>query len=158
MIHRLSIQTRLLFHRNIFAQMGLLCAFWISGEVITWALNLPIPGAIIGMVLALLALASHKLSILSMKRGADWLIAEMLLFFVPAVLALLNHKEFIGLLGGTFVVMSITALTIDLYHRRFFCLDVVGLGACNTYATRPDFAAKSYAALHQYAFCYGGFR
>jgi len=33
-----------------------------------------------------------------MKRGADWLIAEMLLFFVPAVLALLNHKEFIGLL------------------------------------------------------------
>ncbi|CAM1633481.1 LrgA/CidA family [Bartonella apihabitans] len=126
MIHRLSIQTRLLFHRNIFAQMGLLCAFWISGEVITWALNLPIPGAIIGMVLALLALASHKLSILSMKRGADWLIAEMLLFFVPAVLALLNHKEFIGLLGikilvvilgGTFVVMSITALTIDLCYR-----------------------------------------
>ncbi len=126
MIHRLSIQTRRLFHRNIFAQMGLLCAFWISGEVITWALNLPIPGAIIGMVLALLALASHKLSILSMKRGADWLIAEMLLFFVPAVLALLNHKEFIGLLGikilvvilgGTFVVMSITALTIDLCYR-----------------------------------------
>ena len=126
MIHRLSIQTRLLFHRNIFAQMGLLCAFWISGEVITWALSLPIPGAIIGMVLALLALASHKLSILSMKRGADWLIAEMLLFFVPAVLALLNHKEFIGLLGikilvvilgGTFVVMSITALTIDLCYR-----------------------------------------
>nr|WP_225868014.1 MULTISPECIES: CidA/LrgA family protein [Bartonella] len=106
--------------------MGLLCAFWIGGEVITWALNLPIPGAIIGMVLALLALASHKLSILSMKRGADWLIAEMLLFFVPAVLALLNHKEFIGLLGikilvvilgGTFVVMSITALTIDLCYR-----------------------------------------
>ena len=126
MIHRLTIQTRRLFHRNIFAQMGLLCAFWISGEVITWALNLPIPGAIIGMVLALLALASHKLSILSMKRGADWLIAEMLLFFVPAVLALLNHKEFIGLLGikilvvilgGTFVVMSITALTIDLCYR-----------------------------------------
>ena len=126
MIHRLSIQTRLLFHRNIFAQMGLLCAFWISGEVISWALSLPIPGAIIGMVLALLALASHKLSILSMKRGADWLIAEMLLFFVPAVLALLNHKEFIGLLGikilvvilgGTFVVMSITALTIDLCYR-----------------------------------------
>ena len=126
MIHRLSIQTRLLFHRNIFAQMGLLCAFWIIGEVISRALNLPIPGAIIGMVLALLALASHKLSILSMKRGADWLIAEMLLFFVPAVLALLNHKEFIGLLGikilvvilgGTFVVMSITALTIDLCYR-----------------------------------------
>ena len=124
MIHRLAIQTRHLFHHNIFAQIGLICVFWVIGEIITWAFNLPIPGAIIGMVLALVALASGKLSILSMKRAADWLIAEMLLFFVPAVLALLNHKEFIGLfkilvviLGGTFVVMSITALTIDLCYR-----------------------------------------
>ena len=126
MIHRLAIQTRHLFHHNIFAQIGLICVFWVIGEIITWAFNLPIPGAIIGMVLALIALASGKLSILSMKRAADWLIAEMLLFFVPAVLALLNHKEFIGLLGikilvvilgGTFVVMSITALTIDLFYR-----------------------------------------
>lgn len=126
MKHRLVIQTRHFFHHNIFAQMGLLCVFWIIGEVIARLLHLPIPGAIVGLALALLALASGKLSTISMKRGADWLIAEMLLFFVPAVLALLNHKEFIGLLGikilivilgGTFVVMSITALTIDLCYR-----------------------------------------
>lgn len=126
MKHRLAVQTRHFFHHNIFAQMGLLCVFWIIGEVVARLLHLPVPGAIVGLALALLALASGKLSTISMKRGADWLIAEMLLFFVPAVLALLNHKEFIGLLGikilivilgGTFVVMSITALTIDFCYR-----------------------------------------
>lgn len=125
-MRRLTVQTRHFVHHNIFAQMGLLGIFWILGEFISRSLRLPIPGAIIGMALVLILLASGKLSAFSMKRGADWLIAEMLLFFVPAVLALLNHKEFIGLLGlkilvvilgGTFVVMSITALTIDLCYR-----------------------------------------
>ena len=125
MRHRFAVQIRHFVHHNIFAQMGVLCVFWIIGEIIARMLHLPIPGAIVGMALALLALASGKISTISMKRGADWLIAEMLLFFVPAVLALLNHKEFIGLLGikilvvilgGTFVVMSITALTIDLCY------------------------------------------
>ncbi|WP_297322059.1 CidA/LrgA family protein [uncultured Bartonella sp.] len=126
MKHRLAVQTRHFVRHNIFAQMGVLCVFWIIGEIIGRLLHLPIPGAIVGMALAILALASGKISTISIKRGADWLIAEMLLFFVPAVLALLNHKEFIGLLGikilvvilgGTFVVMSVTALTIDLCYR-----------------------------------------
>lgn len=125
MRHRIKVQTRHFVHHNIFAQMGLLAVFWIIGELISRFLHLPIPGAIIGMCLVLILLATGKLSTFSMKRGADWLIAEMLLFFVPAVLALLNHKEFFGLLGlkilvvilgGTFVVMSITALTIDLCY------------------------------------------
>ena len=46
----------------------------------------------------------------------------MLLFFVPAVLAVTQHGEFIGLLGlkvlvvilaGTVTVMAVTALTVD---------------------------------------------
>lgn len=88
--------------------------------------HLPFPGGIVGLVMVLALLASGRLSILSMKRGAEWLLAEMLLFFVPAVLALLDHKEFLGLIGlkiliviitGTLTVMCITALTIDLCCR-----------------------------------------
>jgi holin-like protein len=50
----------------------------------------------------------------------------MLLFFVPAVLAVMDHREFLGLLGlkilsvillGTVVVMSVTALVVDLGYR-----------------------------------------
>ncbi|MNL56483.1 holin-like protein [compost metagenome] len=61
-----------------------------------------------------------------MQRGASWLLGEMLLFFVPAVMSLLDHREFLGLLGlkllvvillGTALVMAGTALTIDLCYR-----------------------------------------
>jgi len=50
----------------------------------------------------------------------------MLLFFVPAVLAVLDHREFLGLLGlkllavvlgGTLLVMGGTGLTVDLCCR-----------------------------------------
>jgi len=73
-----------------------------------------------------------------MKRGANWLLAEMLLFFVPAVLALLDHGELIGLLGlkifaiillSTTAVMCVTALTVDACYRwseRDVSLNLVG--------------------------------
>jgi holin-like protein len=78
------------------------------------------------MALALLALGARGLHIGSLKRGANWLLAEMLLFFVPAVLALLDHSELLGLMGlkiltviilSTVAVMSVTALTVDLCYR-----------------------------------------
>lgn len=61
-----------------------------------------------------------------MHRGANWLLGEMLLFFVPAVMSLLDHREFLGVLGvkllvvillGTALVMIGTALTIELCYR-----------------------------------------
>lgn len=123
---RLLIQSRFFMHHNLIAQMLLIGLFWFIGEIIARFTHIPLPGGIIGLGLVLLALGFGWLSLSSMKRGANWLLAEMLLFFVPAVLALLDHKEFIGLLGlkillvilaGTFVVMSVTALTIDLCYR-----------------------------------------
>ncbi|MBN8898593.1 MAG: CidA/LrgA family protein, partial [Rhodospirillales bacterium] len=88
--------------------------------------HLPVPGGIAGMLIVLALLASRRLSPVSMRRGADWFLAEMLLFFVPAVLAVLDHHEFLGwtglkilavILGDTVTVMSVTAHTADLCVR-----------------------------------------
>ena len=58
---------------------------------------------------------------------AEWLLADMLLFFVPAALAVLNHPEFLGLTGlkilfvilaSTVAVMVTTALVVDGACRR----------------------------------------
>ncbi len=108
------------------AQIFLLLIFWQAGEAIARLANLPIPGAIIGLLLVLALLASGKIKPASMKRGAEWFLAEMLLFFVPAVLAVLDHGEFIGIVGlkvlaviatGTLIVMSVTAMAIDIGYR-----------------------------------------
>ena len=107
-------------------QIGLLLAFWWLGDAVARATDLPVPGGVIGMVLVLVLLASQRLSIQTLRRGADWFLGEMLLFFVPAVLAVLDHREFLGLMGlkilivitvGTVVVMAVTAVTVDLCYR-----------------------------------------
>ena len=73
-------------------------------------------------LLALLGLLAGGADPRLVARGAGWLLAEMLLFFVPAVVALLAHPEFLGLtglkvllviLGSTVMVMLATALTVE---------------------------------------------
>jgi len=107
-------------------QIFLIMAFWLTGEIIVRPTGLPIPGAIVGLFIVLALLMSNRLSIRTMRRGAQWFLAEMLLFFVPAVLALLDHPEFLGLLGlkilavillSTFIVMIVTGVVIDLCYR-----------------------------------------
>lgn len=72
-----------------------------------------------------------------MRSSAGWLLAEMLLFFVPAVMAVLDHSEFMGLLGlkiaavivaGTVMVMGGTALAVDLCYRWRLRLAGEGIG------------------------------
>jgi len=120
------ISSRLALRRSRLLQGGALAGFWVVGEGISRASGLPVPGGIVGLALVLLLLASGRLKAISLRRGADWLLAEMLLFFVPAVLAVLDHREFLGLLGlkllavvltGTLFVMGATGLTVDLCCR-----------------------------------------
>lgn len=126
MVNRLALTIRRQTRRHRLLQVGLLVGLWLAGNAISALAHLPIPGSIIGMLLALALLSSRRLSLLSLSRGADWLIAEMLLFFVPAVLVVLNHHELFGVLGlkivavifvGTTSVMAVTAFTVDACAR-----------------------------------------
>ncbi|WP_407174740.1 CidA/LrgA family protein [Bradyrhizobium sp. STM 3562] len=127
MSHRnILVLARHRLRRSRLLQIALMGAFWLAGEEIARICGLPVPGGIVGMALALAVLCARGLKVASMKRGADWLLAEMLLFFVPAVLALLDHREFMGLLGlkilaiilvSTTAVMCVTALTVDFCYR-----------------------------------------
>jgi holin-like protein len=62
----------------------------------------------------------------SLRRGADWLLAEMLLFFIPAVMAVSQHAALLRAEGvrivaviliGTVLVMTATAFLVDLVWR-----------------------------------------
>lgn len=63
------------------------------------------------------------------QGGAAWLLAEMLLFFVPAVVAVVNYQELLlqqgwrialVLLISTALVLGVTALAVD----RLYCFEV----------------------------------
>lgn len=116
----------LLMHRTPLLQLGMVAACWLLGEAIVRLLAIPLPGGIVGLAMLLLLLMSRRLSAPAMRRGAQWLLADMLLFFVPAVLAVLDHREFLGLIGlkilfvimsSTATVMLVTAFAVDRCYR-----------------------------------------
>lgn len=115
-------------HRSAPLQAGVVVVFWLAGEALVRFGGLPLPGSVIGLAMLLLLLATRRLSALSVRRGANWFLADMLLFFVPVVLAVLDHREFLGLVGvkilfvillSTAAVMLVTAFIVDCcYHWR----------------------------------------
>jgi holin-like protein len=117
-------------------QILLLIAFWLVGDTLVRRLGLPVPGGVVGMFILIALFASGHFSPLYVRLGAEWFLAEMLLFFIPAVPAILNHHEFLGWLGlkvlvvilvGTAVVMIVTAFVVDVCFRwnaRFKSMEV----------------------------------
>lgn len=123
---RMAIWKRRL-RSNCLLQILLILGFWQIGEAIARVFGLPIPGAIVGLFLVLALLANNLFSPHTFRRGANWFLAQLLLFLLPTVLCLLDHPEFFGMVGlkifaaillGTLMVMVVTALVVDLCYRR----------------------------------------
>ncbi len=119
-------QTTHFIHRHAPLQLLIVFAFWGLGEAAVRLLGWSLPGAILGLAGLLLLLASRRLSAVSLRTGSRWLLADMLLFFIPAVLAILDHSEFFGLVGlkvlfvilaSTAAVMVVTGFIVDRFYR-----------------------------------------
>ena len=118
MIKHIANQMR----NNSLFQVLLVCLIWLACELLARLYKFPVPGGILGLGLVLFLLLTKTLNLETVKGGAQLLLKEMLLFFIPAVLAVLEHREFLGLLGlkvlmviilSTITVMLITALVVD---------------------------------------------
>jgi holin-like protein len=97
--------------------LGCQMAVWFA-----WA----IPGGVIGMVLLLLAFALGVVKPAALQMGAGLLMAEMLLFFIPALMSLLDYGGLLRSDGwrillvigvSTLMVMLVTAFTVELVVR-----------------------------------------
>jgi holin-like protein len=107
-------------------QIGVIVGLWWLCDVLARQLKLAVPGGVLGMIALIALFASGRLRIRSLGKGADWLIAEMLLFFVPAVVVLIDMPQMLGWLGlklliaaivGTSLVMLTTAFTVHTFMR-----------------------------------------
>lgn len=82
---------------------------------ITEALHLPVPGSILGLVLLFLLLQFKVIKLEWVDLGSKWLLAEMLLFFIPPVVGVVEYKELMlssGLRIAVAIVSSILAVMV----------------------------------------------
>ncbi|HBM63821.1 MAG TPA: murein hydrolase regulator LrgA [Pseudomonas sp.] len=111
---------------RLLVELAVLCAlFLLGGQIASW-LGWPIPGGVMGLALLLILFASGVLKPAMLQLGAGWLMAEMLLFFIPALMSLLDYGALIREEGwrillviavSTLIVMIVTAMTVDMVCR-----------------------------------------
>jgi holin-like protein len=119
---RLPVLWRRRLRSHCLLQIGLIFLVWQAGELLVRWTGLPLPGSVLGLALLLGLLGTGLCSPISLRRGSRWFLAQLLLFLLPAVMSLAEHREFFGWLGckvlaavclGTLIVMVTTALLID---------------------------------------------
>ncbi|PKQ72301.1 CidA/LrgA family protein [Aeromonas sobria] len=107
-------------------QIVLLAAIWLLADIAVRTLHLPLPANLTGMLLLLACILLGVVKVEWFRAGARWLLAEMLLFFVPAVVAVVNYQDLllqegwrimVVLLVSTTLVLGTTALVVDRVYR-----------------------------------------
>jgi holin-like protein len=111
---------------RIAAQSALLAGVWFAADFAARRLDLPVPGGVIGLAALLALLFTGGVAPRWVKAGADWLLSDMLLFFVPAAVAVVQYgglfrsdgwRLALVVVFGTLMVMVAVAFTVDQAAR-----------------------------------------
>ncbi len=113
---RLQIPVQVLLYVGLFIFAQYLVNRW----------QVPLPANLVGMVMLLLLIVCRVIPVSWVRAGARWLLAEMLLFFVPAVVAVVNYAQLLMVDGwriflvialSTLMVLGATAWVVDKVYR-----------------------------------------
>lgn len=107
-------------------QVAGLTVFSLLVNGLTSLLHIPLPGSIIGMILLFLLLESGVIRLNWVEAGASWLLAELLLFFIPSAIGVMNYSKLLESFGlqvlavvlvGTFAVMASSGLLTGVIYK-----------------------------------------
>lgn len=107
-------------------QISGLTVFSMLVNALTPYLHIPIPGSIIGMILLFLLLESGIVRLNWVEAGASWLLAELLLFFIPSAIGVMKYTSLLEADGlqvlavvvvGTFAVMACSGMLTGAIYK-----------------------------------------
>ena len=107
-------------------QVGVLIAAWWLADEAASALHLPFSGGVVGLFVLVALLLSGWVRPAAIELGANWLLANMLLFFIPLVVSVVQFTQllksqglmlFVNIGLGFASVMLATALTVEWVCR-----------------------------------------
>jgi holin-like protein len=105
-----------------------LLVFQTLGEVLSYALALPLPGPVLGMALLLVWLLADTRAAGRLRAGSLELLKHLSLLFVPAGVGVMVHAAriadewlpiVVALVLSTALAIAVTALVVQWASRRF---------------------------------------
>lgn len=118
----LDLRTRLKKLKTASCQIIIILAVWSCADVLQKLLNLPVASGVLGFFLLLFLLEMKWLKLAHVERGADLLLAELLLFFIPPVVGVIQYQDLLITSGWKIllVILISTALVmmVSVYSVR----------------------------------------
>ncbi len=112
---------------NYFKQVLIILGFTFLGEVLAYVIPFPIPAAIYGIVLMLIALGTRILKLSQVKDASNFLISIMPVLYVPACVRILEYWGVISknitaivtiTVASTFLVFAASSLVTQWLMKR----------------------------------------
>lgn len=113
----------MIFLVRTLCQVMVLYIFSLAGNFLTNLMQLKIPGSMIGILLVLILLQLKIIPLEWLETGANWLLSELLLFFIPSAVGVVRYEHLITsqaisfliiIVASTLLVMSGAGLTAEL--------------------------------------------
>ena len=118
----LDDRTRLKKLKTASCQIIIILAVWSCAYVLQKLLNLPVASGVLGFFLLLFLLEMKWLKLAHVEHGAELLLAELLLFFIPPVVGVIQYQDLLIASGWKIllVILISTALVmmVSVYSVR----------------------------------------
>ncbi|MEQ1317912.1 CidA/LrgA family protein [Acinetobacter guillouiae] len=108
-------------------QISLIIVIWGFAYMLQKLLNLPIASGVLGFFILLILLQMQWLNLEKVSLGADILLGELLLFFIPPVVGVIQYQQlllisgwkiFLVILLSTALVMASSVLVVKLFLQQ----------------------------------------
>ncbi|USB32963.1 CidA/LrgA family holin-like protein [Paenibacillus sp. YPG26] len=108
-------------------QIAILFFISMAMNKIVDLLHLNIPGSILGIIVIFTLLKTGIVKLEWIEKGANWLLAELLLFFIPSAVGVMKYipmlesdgvRILIVVIFSTFIVMASSGLTASGMAKR----------------------------------------
>lgn len=112
---------------KIIFQIAILFFISLAMNYIAQWLHLPIPGSILGIFVLFALLKTGIIKLDWIEQGANWLLAELLLFFIPAAVGVMKYipmlehdgvRIMIVVIFSTLIVMISSGLIASRISKR----------------------------------------
>ncbi|WP_158601854.1 CidA/LrgA family protein [Pararobbsia silviterrae] len=111
---------------RIAAGVAALSGVWWIASWLVARCHLPVSAGVVGLILLLALLLTGRVPVDGIAAGARWMLAELLLFFVPAVVSIIEYGHLLRhdglqlmiiIVAGTVAVMVVTGLVVESVTR-----------------------------------------
>lgn len=119
-------------YARLAAQVLILICFSLIGNYISDYFHLAMPGSITGLLILFILLHFKVIHLSWVEAGANWLLAELLLFFIPSAIGIIQYKSYMATDGlrflaviacSTLMVMICSGLIAEFIYKLHRRLD-----------------------------------